>query len=100
MKAKFESNFGYGQKIGKYLTAAAVVLIVSAFLLKNQGSIIQSVLLIAAAAAMVSAVVVIYKFCRCPYCGKHIFFGVMNVKVCPACRRNLSNGKKTKKYER
>ena len=35
--------------------------------------------------------------CRCPYCGKHIMLGVLAVKDCPRCRRNLATGKKIKK---
>ena len=34
---------------------------------------------------------------RCPYCGKHIMLGVLAVKDCPRCRRNLATGKKIKK---
>ena len=34
---------------------------------------------------------------RCPSCGKVIFFGVLAVKSCPRCHRNLVTGKKMKK---
>ena len=34
---------------------------------------------------------------RCPNCGKVIFFGVLAVKSCPRCHRNLVTGKKMKK---
>ena len=33
---------------------------------------------------------------RCPNCGKVIFLGVMAVKACPRCHRNLVTGKKMK----
>ncbi len=35
--------------------------------------------------------------CRCPHCGKIIFFGALNATHCPRCRRSLTTGKKQKK---
>ena len=43
------------------------------------------------------AVFVVVRQCRCPYCGKIIFLGVLAVKTCPKCRRDLTSGKKVKK---
>ncbi len=100
MKVRYESNFEYGKKQAKYCIAAAVILGLVTVFLAPANSMTQTLMLILTVAAMVSCVVIIYKNCRCPYCGKHIMMGVLRVKVCPACNRNLENGKKTKKYER
>ena len=35
--------------------------------------------------------------CRCPHCGKIIFFGALSATHCPRCRRSLTSGKKQKK---
>lgn len=39
----------------------------------------------------------IFRYCRCPYCGKQIFFGVSRATSCPRCRRNFVTGKKVKR---
>lgn len=46
---------------------------------------------------IIIAVVLVVLYCRCPYCGKRIFFGVAKVKYCPDCRRDLETGKKVSK---
>ena len=35
--------------------------------------------------------------CRCPHCGKIIFFGALAATYCPRCKRSLMTGKKQKK---
>ena len=44
-----------------------------------------------------TALVCMLTYCCCPNCGKVIFFGVLAVKSCPRCHRNLVTGKKMKK---
>ena len=100
MKARFESNFEYGRKIAKYLLVAAIALMAVGLFVTPAESTAQAVVMFAIIGLIVATIVVVYRFCRCPYCGKHIFFGILKVKVCPACKRNLASGKKTKKYER
>lgn len=95
MKAKFDRTFEYGKNISKYCVIFAIALCVLS-LLVPQGTYLQ-VLFIAATVVMLAAtVVVMYKFCRCPYCGKRIMLGVLRVKSCPRCRRSLTTGKKMK----
>ena len=100
MKAKFDSDFNYGTKISKYLLVAAILGALASILLAPAGSILQMILVGVTTIIIISNFCVIYKYCRCPYCGKHIMMGALRVKVCPACNRNLQTGKKTKKYER
>lgn len=97
MKAHYDRTFEYGQKIVKYLLILVIVLGLASALLVPQNSTAQWVLVIAAFAMIAAALFVIYKYCRCPYCGKRIFGGVLAVKSCPKCRRNLVTGKKVKK---
>ena len=35
-------------------------------------------------------------FCRCPWCGAHLFRGLFKLKICPSCRRDLYSGVKKK----
>ena len=97
MKARYDRTFEYGQKIVKYLLILIIVLAFASVLLVPKGSTAQLILVIAAFAIVAVLLAVIYKYCRCPYCGKRIFAGVLAVKSCPNCRRNLITGKKVKK---
>ena len=97
MKARYAKTLEYGKHMAKTtVICAAVTCLVSLFLLPS-GSIYQGVALILSFALMVATVVFMVKYCRCPYCGKRIIMGVLTVKSCPACRRDLTSGKKTKK---
>ncbi len=97
MKPKYTSNFEYGKRMSKYTLIAAVILCLAGLLLAPNNSMAQMVLMFASLAAMVSTLVVMYRNCRCPYCGKHIMMGVLVVTSCPRCRRSLTTGKKSKK---
>ena len=100
MKPKYDSDFDYGTKISKYLLVAAIIGALASVLLTPGGSVAQLVLVGITTVIIISNFYIIYKYCRCPFCGKHIMMGALRVKVCPACKRNLQTGKKTKKYER
>lgn len=49
---------------------------------------------------MVLALVLLFGFCRCPWCGKRITAGMMKVEVCPHCKRNIDTGMKAKGKKR
>ena len=97
MKARYDRTFDYGKKMSKYLIIFSLIVCVASLLFTETGSVAQVVLLCATIGLIVATLVVMYKFCRCPYCGKHIMMGVLVVKSCPRCHRDLSSGKKTKK---
>ena len=96
MKAHYENNFEYGKTICKWLVLFSVIFAVGSLIIFPSGSTEQLILLIASIICFVSTIVVIVKFCRCPYCGKVIFTGVLTVTNCPSCKRNLKTGKKSK----
>ena len=97
MKARYAKTFEYGKQMAKTSVICAVAACaVSIFFLPAE-STIQLVGLGLSAVLMIATLVIMYKYCRCPYCGKHILMGVLTVKACPACRRNLESGKKAKK---
>ena len=45
-------------------------------------------------------VFIIVRDCRCPHCGKIIFFGALSATHCPRCKRSLTTGKKQKKSKK
>lgn len=96
MKARFDRTFEYGKKMSKYCVIFAIALCVLS-LLMPQGTYLQGIFIAATLVMIVAAFVMMYKYCRCPYCGRRIMMGVLRVKTCPGCRRNLTTGKKTGK---
>ncbi len=96
MKARFEDTFDYGKKLSKWTVIISVLLALAGMLLFPADSLNRIIFMLASLACFVATVVIIYKYCRCPYCGKRIFMGVLVVTHCPACRRNLKTGKKSK----
>lgn len=51
---------------------------------------------IAAFALMALAMLCLFAFCRCPWCGKRLTSGLMQLKVCPRCNRDLETGLRAK----
>ena len=51
---------------------------------------------VAASLLMVLSLICLFAFCRCPWCGKRITSGLMQIKVCPHCNRNLETGLRAK----
>ena len=86
---KYENDFVYGRdRLKKLLIATAIGCALSFFM--PVAFMCMTFVLFA------TALVCIFKYCRCPNCGKVIFFGVLAVKSCPRCHRNLVTGKKMK----
>ena len=97
MKARFGRTFEYGKNVARYLIFGAFIFGFAAFLLVPNNMLAQMILIFASMGMVIATVVVLYRFCRCPYCGKRIIAGALAVTSCPACRRSLSTGKKMKK---
>ena len=38
----------------------------------------------------------LFLYCRCPYCGAHLFKGLYKMKFCPSCRRDFETGARHK----
>lgn len=86
-------------RLKKILIASAVcallsVLLPSAYPAARLAATLATLLL------FVAAIVVILRDCRCPHCGKTIFFGALSATVCPHCKRSLKTGKKLKKSKK
>ncbi len=97
---KFSGNdFQYGQERVKQLMGAAVVSCLLAVLC-NFSPALQIGLTMLTLAAAVWAFVIIFRYCKCPSCGKQIAFGVLALKTCPKCKRSLISGNKIKKSKR
>ena len=92
---KYENDFVYGRERLRILLVATAVCC-AASLLTPQYSLVQVALMCLTVVLFVTCLALIFKYCRCPNCGKVIFLGVMALKSCPRCHRNLVTGKKMK----
>ena len=92
---KYENDFVYGRERLRILLVATAVGC-AASLLTPQYSLVQVALMCLTVVLFVTCLPLIFKYCRCPNCGKVIFLGVMALKSCPRCHRNLVTGKKMK----
>ncbi len=93
---RFNSDFEHGKRLARYSVTGAVIFCVAG-LLMSANPLLQMILTLCSAACLVAVLVVMYKFCRCPHCGKRIMAGVLSVTTCPRCHRNLTTGQKVKK---
>ncbi len=94
---RFESDFAYGRDLVKKLLIGSVAACV--FTLFTQGAI-QLAFMGLTVACVVGAIYILVKYCRCPHCGKVIFFGMLAIRQCPRCKRNLFTGQKMKKSKK
>ena len=95
----YENDFVYGKRTVKKAVAAAVVCCVATLVTQNNSSLYMLFFALTVA-AFIAAILIVFKYCRCPHCGKVIFLGVLSVTTCSRCKRNLVTGKKVKKSKR
>ena len=100
MKARYERSMEYGRSLARYFLMGTFLLGMAALLLAGGNQILQLILVLASFASLGAMFYVIWRYCRCPYCGKRIITGALAARSCPACHRNLDNGKKVKKKYR
>ena len=96
---KPKKDFEYGKQLVKRLLVMAIVFCLGS-LLAVRGSYVQLGFMLLSVLCLIGELVVLFLYCCCPYCGKHILFGALAVTTCPRCHRNLTTGKKTKKSKR
>ena len=97
MKPRFNSDFAYGKRLARNCIVAAVVFCLLSAFAVPAGSMVQIILTVISTGLMVATGVAMYRYCRCPHCGKHIIVGVLALTNCPRCHRNLTTGQKMKK---
>ena len=100
MKARFDRSMEYGKQLVRFFLLLTFVLGLAALLLANGNQTLQLILLIASFVSLGMMAASIWRYCRCPYCGKRIIAGALAAKSCPACHRSLETGKKLKKKYR
>jgi len=93
----YGNSFVQSRELAKKLAIGTIICAVGSFVSAGADSKIQFLLLSLTFVLCIITLYIIIRYCRCPHCGKRIFLGVLKVKTCPACHRDLETGKKTKK---
>lgn len=91
---KHGSDFELGRSRLKIFVFGAIIPAIASLFFKGTA---QSVLTAITLVLFAAAIWTLFKYCRCPHCGKLIFMGVLAIRVCPRCRYDLITGKKAKK---
>ena len=98
MKKVHENSFIHGRELTKKLVIATCIGCALSILFMLMGNEPLHLALVAfTTVGMIATVYVMVKYCVCPHCGKHITMGLLAVKTCPRCRRDLITGKKYKR---
>jgi hypothetical protein len=87
-------KYSTATRVTKTLVICSVVFCAVGLLLGASNAPLRLTLTAAALLMLSAALIVTIVFCKCPYCGKRIFFGAATVVYCPNCHRNLETGKK------
>ena len=84
------------RQLVKWSMILSVVCAVSGLLFFKPGTQISLYITFAAFGLMVVTMILLFGYCRCPWCNKRITSGLMKVQVCPHCKRDLDTGLKPK----
>ena len=91
---EIKMKFGTAKATSMGILLAALAIGVSSLFVFEEGSAgyVGSAVLLVTLFATGIAIMAIWG--RCPYCGKHLFYGLYKWKICPKCRRKLCAGDK------
>ncbi len=92
----YVNSFVRGRELLKRLLVGDVLCALAATFLRGNPTLMA--LFSAAVLLIFGAIIyVAVRYCRCPGCGKVIVLGVLAIRTCPRCKRDLVTGKKVKK---
>ena len=90
-------KFSTAANLTKTLIFCSVAFCIFGLLVGSSMPELRALVTLGALLLLIAAVVTALTLCKCPHCGKRIFFGASNVVYCPNCRRNIVTGKKASK---
>ena len=92
-------KFDRARNLVKFLLALCVMFGVVGVITNGNGTVLPMYSAVLSLACFVLSFVVIFLFCKCPYCGKVVYLGLFKATHCPTCRRSFETGA-TKKGKR
>ena len=100
MKARYERSMDSGRSLARFFLLCTFLLGLAALLLAQGNQVLQLILILGSFASLGCMFYAVWRYCRCPYCGKRIIAGVLVARSCPSCHRSFETGKKLKKKYR
>lgn len=89
-------KFSKARDLAKTLMVFCVIMCVVSIVSGRINASFAAVSSIISLICFVVSIAVVALYCKCPYCGKHIYLGLFKIEYCPKCRRNLETGIKKK----
>lgn len=89
-------KFDRARNLVKLLLALCVLFAAAGVIMNGGGSALPMYLSLLSVVCFVLAFVVIFLYCKCPYCGKVVYLGLFKATHCPKCRRSFETGAKKK----
>ena len=89
-------NFKTARRAVMLLITLSFVLALVGLVAFQPGTRANFYVMLGAFLLMLLAIFFIFVYCRCPWCDKRIFSGMMKVQVCPHCKRDIDTGLKVK----
>ena len=83
-------KFGTAKAASMGMLLAALTIGVSSIFLFEEGTAAYMGSAVLIVALFIASLFIMIVWGRCPYCGRHLFYGLYKWKTCPKCRRALS----------
>ena len=74
----------------------AVVLAIVGLVFITPGTVLSLYISGGAMVCMIIAMILLFGYCKCPWCGKRITAGLMKAEYCPFCKKDFDTGLKYK----
>ena len=87
-------KFGTAKSASLGMLLAALAIGVSSLFMFEEGTAAYNGSAALIIGLFIASLLIMIIWGRCPYCGKHLFYGLYKWKICPKCRRRLSAGDK------
>lgn len=89
-------HFKTARRVVMFLIVLSFAFALVGLIALKPGTAANFYVMMAAFLLMLVAIFFMVVFCRCPWCDKRIFSGMMKVQVCPHCKRDIDTGMKAK----
>lgn len=89
-------KFDRARNLVKLLLVLCVLFAAAGVITNGGGTALPMYSAVLSIVCFVLAFVVIFLYCKCPYCGKVIYLGLFKATHCPKCRRSFETGAKKK----
>ena len=88
------------RKLVMWTMVLSVICAVAGLLFFEPGTVASLYITVAAFGLMVVSIVILFGFCRCPWCGQRVTHGLMKAEYCPHCKKDFDTGLRYRKKKK